>query len=464
MHRSSSELASALIASLMLGACGTEPSIDPADAARELDASVDDPEPSFTEDELRTLATLRYDPAPSSDPSNGVATSVQASRFGQRLFFDASLSGPLLDFDNTGPGATLGYRGETGRVSCASCHVPGSGFVDTRSPHRQVSLGTHWTRRRAPTLLEIGTATLYNWDGRRDTLWNQALGVMESSVELNSSRLYVAQRIYHSHRAEYEAIFESMPDLVASEIPQLSPEHAGCEPASGGDIICHGKPGDADYDALSPERQNEVTRVVVNAAKAIAAYQMQLRCGPSRFDAWLDGDTGALERAEQRGAALFVGRAGCVRCHSGPNLTDGRFHNVGMAPRVVATAIIDRDDRGAIVGIAEALRDPLNARGAFSDGDRGMLPAAIEPEMEGAFRTPTLRCISEQPSFMHTGQLRSLEDVVAFFDRGGDTVAFPGVSEIAPLELSARERADLAAFLRAIDGPGPDEVLLTAPD
>jgi cytochrome c peroxidase len=153
-----------------------------------------------------------------------------------------------------------------------------------------------------------------------------------------------------------------------------------------------------------------------------------------------------------------------VECHGGPNLTDHAFHNVGLQPRVVAVAFIDTNDRGAGEGIAEALADPLNVRGAFSDGDDGRLPAAVTTEMEGAFRTPTLRCLSGQPSFMHTGHFTTLDQVVAFFDRGGDAPGgYPGRSEIARLELDPRERADLVAFLGTLEGPGPAAALLSSP-
>ena len=169
-------------------------------------------------------------------------------------------------------------------------------------------------------------------------------------------------------------------------------------------------------------------------------------------------------RAEQRGAALFVGKASCAGCHGGPNLTDHAFHNVGLRPATVAVAFVDLDDRGAAVGIPAALADPLNVRGAFSDGDDGRLPAAATPALEGAFRTPTLRCLPGQPSFMHTGHLTSLAQVVSFFDRGGDAPGgYPGQSELAPLALSERERADLVAFLGALEGPGPAVTLLEAP-
>jgi cytochrome c peroxidase len=354
-------------------------------------------------------------------------------------------------------------------VHCASCHVPASGFVDTRSPHQQISLASRWTARRTPTLLEIGSAPLFNWDGRRDSLWNQAIGVIESEAEYNSSRLFVAQQIFRLHRAEYEDIFGALPPLDdEARFPQLTPETAGCIQeltSSGVNFISRGKPGDgADYDGMSADDQHAVTEVTVNVAKAMAAYVRLLRCGPSRFDAWLDGDEDALSASEQRGAQLFVARGKCASCHSGPSLTDGQFHNVGLSPAPVAVAFVDMDDRGAAEGLAAALEDPLSTSGAYSDGDRNALPEAVTAEHEGAFRTPTLRCMNQRPSFMHTGQIRTASQVVAFFNRGGDPPGnYPGRNELTPLDLSERDRADLVAFMAALEGEGPDPTLRTAP-
>lgn len=430
---------------------------------------MDDPDPVVTPEALALLTSLRYDAAaPLPDPSNRVGDDPQARALGQRLFFDTSLSGPLIEPDNDGSVATLGVKGQAMRVSCAGCHVPRSGFVDTRSNHMQISLAAQWTARRAQTLLDVGFMPHYNWDGRRDSLWSQALGVMESDREMNSGRLFVATQMFARHRAEYEAVFGAMPALDdTSRFPRLAPEGAGCTQRStleGPVLECHGKPGDgAEYDGMSEDDQILVTEVFVNVGKAMAAYVRALRCGESRFDAWLDGDESALARDELRGALLFVGRAGCVSCHSGPRFSDGGFHNVGLAPATVAVAFTDLNDRGAGAGIPERANDPLGTDGAFSDGPSATPAPAIDATLEGAFRTPTLRCISRQPSFMHTGQLRTLEQVVAFFHRGGDRSGYPGRSEIAPLHLTPREQADLAAFLRALEGAGPPDALLEPP-
>ena len=448
----------AVVLSLWLVACaGAEPS----------GSAANDPAPTFSAEQHAALSALRYDEQPPpADPSNRVADDPAARAFGQRLFFEAALSGRLLEGDNDGTSATLGAQGDSGRVSCAGCHLPGTGFVDTRSPHGQVSLGAQWTLRKTPTLLDVAFAPLYNWDGRRDAIWNQALGVMESNREFNSGRLFVAEQIFRLHRAEYEAIFGAMPRFDdPGRFPQLTPDTAGCvevNTSKGSKFACRGLPGDAaDYDSMTPADQTLVSVSAVNAAKALEAYVRELRCGPSRFDAWLDGDQSALTRGEQRGAALFVGRAGCVTCHDGPRLTDDAFHNVGLSPAVVAVAIQDTDDRGAALGIEQALLDPTSTSGSLSDGDRHALPSAPGPELEGAFRTPSLRCNADHPSFMHTGQFTALDQVLAFFDRGGDGAGhYPGTNELTPLGLTELEQADLAAFLGALGGPGPNSALL----
>lgn len=449
---------------LLVLACACGSSADPAPRENPADAPA-----SFDADALATLQTLRYDEGPPPpDVSNRFAEDAGAQVLGQRLFFEPAFSGRLLEGDNDGTSATLGKQGEAGRVSCAGCHLPGAGFVDSRSPHRQVSLGAQWTLRKSPSLLDVAYAPLYNWDGRRDALWNQSLGVMESNREFNSGRLFVAEQLFRLYKPDYEAVFGELPALDDdTRFPQLTPETTGCvevNTTKGAMFRCRGLPGDqADYDGMAAADQRLASEVAVNGAKAIAAYLRLLRCGPSRFDAWLDGDESALSASEQRGAALFVGRARCVDCHSGPRLTDDAFHNVGLSPAIVAVAIQDLDDRGAISGMAAALEDPTSSAGDLSDGDRQLLPTTLGPELEGAFRTPSLRCGSNHPSFMHTGQFRELGQVVSFFDRGGDVAGYPGVSELSPLGLSELDRADLVAFMGALSGPGPEQELLGPP-
>jgi cytochrome c peroxidase len=432
-----------------------------------------DPEPVLGEDELAALAALSPNtlPAPPPDASNRFADDPRAARFGQKLFFETGFSGKLLDGDNDGSANALGKRGDTGKVSCAGCHVPDAGFLDNRTLGAQISLGAGWGLRRAPSLLDVGQAKLVMWDGRHDALYNQVFGPLESAVEMNGSRLFAAQVVFDRHRADYEGVFGPLPPLDdTTRFPRLTAEQSGCSPKKvDTSHVCngttHGMPNDgAEYDGLTPADQHAVTEVIVNVGKAIGAYERLLACGPGRFDAWMHGKSDALTRSERRGAQLFVGRGQCVRCHNGPFFSDQAFHVVGLKPTAVAVVFVDADDHGAKVGIAAAQADPLNVRGPFSDGDDGRLPT-LPPDdrTEGAFRTPILRCVARRPSFMHTGQLTKLDDVVAFFARGGDPFGYFGTRELAPLALDARDQRDLVAFLGTLDGEGPPPSLRSKP-
>jgi cytochrome c peroxidase len=409
-------------------------------------------------------------PAPPPDVTNSFADNDAAATLGQSLFYDPSFSGPLLDTDNDGTVGTLGMSGQTGRVACAGCHIPDSGFSDTRSGQLQISLGAGWGRRRAPSLLDVGQATLVMWDGKRDTLYDQIFGPLETVVEMNSSRLYAAEQLYAKYQAPYEAVFGPMPPLDdATQFPPLSAELTGCQPMnpSSPAPVCdgtfHGMPGDnAEYDSMTPANQTAVTRVVVNAGKAIGAFERRLTCGATPFDTWMQGGA-PPSRAAQRGAVVFVDDGKCLSCHGGPFMTDEHFHNVGLDPTIVQQAFVDSNDQGAATGIAFALANPISSLSAFSDGNDGRLPSAVTPAMNGAFRTPMMRCVSLRPTFMHTGQLQTLTDVVAFFNAGGADTGYPGTSEIQPLGLTALQQSDLVAFLESLAGPGAASTLMQAP-
>jgi cytochrome c peroxidase len=432
----------------------------------EASGAPDDPEPVLTAVEREKLLSLSpwAWPSPPSDPTNRFADDARAATLGEKFFFDTSFSGKLLSTDHDGTPGSLGRAGDTGKVACASCHVRESGFSDSRSFQRQISLGAGWGRRRAPSLLDVGQSKLIMWDGRRDSLFEQIFGPLESVVEMNSSRLYLAERIAERYQAEYEALFGPLPPLGdAARFPQIAASVTGCEPKHPTEPLpsCdgpfHGMPGDgAEFDSMAPADQLAVTAVAVDFGKAVGAFERRLSCGPGAFDAWIHGDTSALSRPAQRGAALFAGKGECVTCHSGAFLSDEQFHNVGLAPQIVQQAFIDSDDRGAATGIAALLSDPLSSAGRFSDGADGRLPPAVTPAMEGAFRTPKLRCVGSRPAFMHTGQLGTLEKVVTFFDRGGDPSLYPGTSEIHSLGLSGLEQRDLVAFLKSLDARSPD--------
>ena len=440
---------------LLVLACSGAPArstpVEPPAGAAGAKAGAEEPESPFQS------FVLPIDAAPPADVTNKFADNPDAAALGKKFFFDTRFSGPLLDDTNNGTEGTLGVQGEAGKVACTSCHSPEGGvFADERSPRGQLSLASGWTHRKAPSLLNSAESKFLMWDGRRDSGFSQIFTPLESPLEFNSSRLFVAQQIYRLYRKEYEALFGKMPALL-DDYPVLDPSEAGCSEM----------PEDPVHDQCTKDGTDDaVTRVVVNMGKAIQAYTRTFTCGRGRFDDWVEGDSDALTADEQAGAELFVGKAGCSYCHWGSYFRDGRFHNVGLSGGLVPfTGVATFDDPGAAPAVDALLTDPLNSRGKFSDGDDDRLdslPADMD-SLKGAFRTASLRCVSRRRTFMHNGQFRSLEDVVDFFNKGGDKDGYVGTSEISPLDLNETERAQLVAFLKALDGDGPPTEVLEPP-
>lgn len=156
-------------------------------------------------------------------------------------------------------------------------------------------------------------------------------------------------------------------------------------------------------------------------AEAIAAYERTVVSTNSAFDKYVSGDAQAMDEAAVRGMALFKGKARCILCHNGPNFTDNQFHNLGV-PQVGPM----KEDHGRFY-VTRLERD------------------------KGAFKTPTLRSITETAPYMHDGAFKTLEEVVEFLDQGGGTN--PNLSPLMkPLGLTQPEKADLIAFLKALSG------------
>lgn len=158
----------------------------------------------------------------------------------------------------------------------------------------------------------------------------------------------------------------------------------------------------------------------------------------------------------QRGLALFVGKAGCARCHHGSTLSDGEFHNLGLGPR----PWLPPKDSGRAGGVERLRTDPF-----VGPGPLAALPAthpawhkltrlATHDEQAGQFKTPHLRDVATRARFMHGGHFRDLASVVRFYNTLPEHPEGPGHREeiVRPLGLTAREEADLVAFLEALTG------------
>jgi cytochrome c peroxidase len=374
----------------------------------------------LTEAEKATVASLSLDALAElpADPSNAYGDERLAAAFGATLFFEARLS-------------------RDGAVSCSTCHKIDRQFQDDLPR----SIGISETNRRSMPLAGVARAPFLFWDGRRDSLWAQALGPLEDSREHGGTRAQYAHVIKEHFGDRYERIFGALPDLAA--VPaQASPL---------GDDVAR-----AAWDSMTPEQQDGVNRVFANIGKAIAAFERSIVHAPTRFDRFAaslaKGEEPAGDAAfsddELYGLRLFIGKAECVNCHNGPRFTDDHFHNTGV-PSVPGLP----EDTGRELGAKQVLADPFNCLGAYSDApaeacEELKFMKAEGDELRRAFKTPSLRGAATRPPYMHSGQIATLDDVLDHYSRAPKSE--DGESEVIPLKISDRERAALAAFLKTL--------------
>ena len=345
------------------------------------------PHAEWSQDEIAVLRGLSIGslPALAPEPSNKFADDERAAALGQQLFFDTRLS-------------------SNGKVACASCHLPAQNFQDGKP----LGEGVGTTTRRTMPIAGTAYSPWLFWDGRKDSLWSQALGPLESPVEHGGSRTQYAHVIRANYRAAYEAIFGRLPDMSD---PARFPAAAG--PVA--DTATR-----AAWEVMAPDDRETITRMYVNIGKAIAAYERKIMPGQSRFDQYVDalvkGDAVAMRAAlapnEVAGLRLFVGKAGCINCHNGPLFTNNDFHNTGVpaAPGLP-------DDTGRAQGVRQVLEDEFNCLSPYSDAapeDCGELRFAKNDDhaLERQFKPPSLRDVAERAPYMHAGQFATLREAL----------------------------------------------------
>ncbi len=374
-------------------------------------------------------------PPPPPRPTNRFADDSKAAALGKQLFFDTGFSA-------------------NGKVSCATCHIPSLSFTDGKVHGEGMGPGT----RNTPSVLAAPWSPWLFWDGRKDSLWSQALGPLEARNEHGFSRMAVVERLSRVWSREYEALFGPQPDLKDS---QRFPRDA--HPDS------NDPNAQAAWTGMAPADQQAVNTIFVNTGKVLEAFQRTLRPGESPFDRFVaalrkgdDEGGGALSPSAMRGLVLFVGPAACVNCHHGPLLTDHAFHNLGLPP--TAEVAVSGPDPGRGKGAQQVKEDPFNCDSIYSDQRdcpelRYLDPSF--PDFLGAFRTPTLRDVGRTAPYMHTGQFSSLSQVLQFYNTlpGQPLLGHRELTLKLP-ELSGGDLVDLESFLESLTGPPPE---ITAP-
>lgn len=357
---------------------------------------------SWTAQEKALIESLWIEklPAPPASPGNRFADNPQAAAFGRQLFFDQRLSA-------------------SGTIACATCHIPESGFTD----QKRVARGITVTDRNTMPLAGAAYSQWYFWDGRKDSLWSQALEPFENPKEHGLTRTSLLQLIrgIPEHRQAYVSLFGPLPD-----------------------------PASAD--------EKQINTAFANIGKALAAWQRNIVPGPAPFDDYIASlqtttkiRTGVgLDNSQIAGLRLFIGKAQCINCHNGPLFTNNDFHN---------TAVLSAPGQAPAAGRSQGLRlarqDPFNCLGPYSDagpGDCAELTFAREgDELIGAQRTASLRNLDSTAPYMHAGQFDSLQQVIEHYNAA--QIAVIGHNEAKPLQLRRVEKRQLEAFLNALNGP-----------
>ncbi|MGH6816000.1 MAG: cytochrome-c peroxidase [Hyphomicrobiaceae bacterium] len=355
----------------------------------------------FTDGEIRRILSHGPWPMPwSPDPSNRVSGDARAAAFGRKLFFDARLS-------------------RDGTVSCATCHDPARGWSDGRHRGR----GLESVDRNTQSLLNVRLSRWFGWGGSSDSLWAHSIRPLLDRREMGATAEHVAGVIARdrSLARHYSRVFKTSPAKEGAET------------------------------------------VLVDAAKALAAFQETIVSGRTPFDAFRDalahGDRSAAAAyppTAQRGLRLFVGKGNCSICHLGANFTNGEFHDIGVPFFVRAGEV----DAGRHKGLGEALAGPFNLLGRYNDDPARATGWATRHALRqhrdfGAFKVPSLRNLTATGPYMHHGLLPTLRTVVAHYSElEEERLHVHGERILKPLDLTEQEAAELVAFLETL-GPSP---------
>ena len=435
---------------------------------RQSNSSETDNEVFFLPQEWAIIKTLSPLPDLPVDTTNKYRDSPAAALLGQKLFFEPRLSGPIQV--GTPAQGQLGAIGEKGKIACRNCHMPESKWLfDIRSNNggpipNATALGSAWMTRNVSsvvnTIFYINAQTGAHWrenDGFSDSEWFDAQSELEGLPVQNGSRLQLAHVIFDHYHNDYNAAFPEFPlDPGLADLTRF--------PATGSPYI-----DTASWNSLSPADKEIINRILVNYGKSIEAYLRKLVSRNAPFDRFVAGKRDAISHEARQGLRLFIGKAGCVHCHNTPLLSDDNFHVVGLRIDKTLSPFADPAETGraanqALICTTTVADGDFNVNGHFSDDpistrDGNFCSQTIPV---GLWRTKGLRQVAETAPYFRDGQEATLDDVIDFYDRGGDPEGtfLGGPRQIQPLHLSSEEKKQLKEFLKTLTGdPVPDEFL-----
>lgn len=380
----------------------------------------------WSEREIGLLSSIVLQALPDSvplNPSNPFANHPSAIELGKRLFFDTKLSANQ-------------------QASCASCHQPHLNFTDGL----EKSVGLAEMTRNAPTLLGIAHNTWFFVDGRRDSLWAQALSPLESAPEMGSTRSEVVKYVLsdESYLKLYTDVF-GFPDIDRDKIPR----RAG--PFSD-------RLGKKTWKNLRANVKFKINVTFANIGRAIASYERSIQPKYGKLEMFYDQLKGddltrqpILDAQQQAGLKLFldVGKTQCMNCHNGPLMSNGGFHNIGTGSREGSQL-----DFGRVIGIEAVFQDEFNCFGNYSGVPPNECVALRfvnrrdnHSPLLGAYKVPTLRGLGKTAPYGHDGRFQNLEAIVRHYQEP------PKESfrhELIPLEVSEQEIEDLVRFLKVL--------------
>lgn len=309
---------------------------------------------------------------------------------GRQLYFDTRLSK-----DNT--------------ISCASCHHPDEGYAR----HTQFGVGIEGLQgdRNSPTSYNRILSGLQFWDGRADSLEEQAKGPIANPIEMGNTHenCIATLKKIPGYVLQFDSVFgkESLNiDNVANAIAAFERcIVTGASPFDYGERF-------APFKRFTKE---DIEELKEDDPATYKIYEQALA----------DTKKYPMSESAQRGRELFFSeRVNCTACHVGPNLADELYHNLGVG--------MDREN-------------PDLGRHAITKAEKD----------KGAFKTPTIRNVALTAPYMHDGSQKTLLEVVEHYEKGGTPNKWLS-DKMKPIKLTPQEKLDLVAFMEACTGPFPN--------